>query len=144
VVNRNGAKHLDAAFEQFVARCAGRTRCLRAAGAGQYGTFTADEIQQATAAGKLSITARDQQVDGQSTIELTGDLVPKDEQGTTNATAQPRRFWVSSTTYLPVRSETQDNTGKWTNDVDYTWLPPTSANEALLTVTIPAGLTKAN
>ncbi len=109
-----------------------------------HGTFTADEIQQAMASGKLSITARNQQIDGQSTIELTGDLVPKDEQGTKSATAQPQRFWVSSTTYLPVRSETQDDTGRWTNDVDYTWLPPTPENAALLTVTIPAGLTKAN
>jgi hypothetical protein len=51
---------------------------------------------------------------------------------------------VDATTYLPVRSETQDGTGKWTNDVDYTWLPPTPDNEALLTVRIPAGLTRAN
>jgi outer membrane lipoprotein-sorting protein len=109
-----------------------------------HGTFTAAEIQQAMASGKLSITAQNQQVDGQSTVELTGNLVPKDEQGTKNATPQPQRFWVNSTTYLPVRSETQDQTGTWTNGVDYVWLPPAPENDALLTVTIPAGLTKAN
>jgi hypothetical protein len=109
-----------------------------------HGTFTAAEIQQAMAAGKLSITARNQRIDGRTTIELTGDLVPKDEQGTTNTTPRPQRFWVDATTYLPVRSETQDGTGKWTDDIDYTWLPPTPENEALLTVRIPAGLTRAN
>ncbi len=109
-----------------------------------HGTFTADEIRQAMAAGKLSITARNQQIDGQSTIELTGDLVPKDEQGTKNATAQSQRFWVNSTTYLPVRSQIRDDTGKWRNEVDYTWLPPTSDDDALLTVKIPVGLTRAN
>lgn len=106
-----------------------------------HGTFTADEIKAAMTSGKLAITARDQQVEGQSTIELTGTLVPKLEQGTANAQAVPQRFWVNSTTYLPVRLETQTN-GKWGNDVDYSWLPPTAENEALLTVTIPAGATE--
>ncbi|HEY4019320.1 MAG TPA: hypothetical protein VGM75_11570, partial [Pseudonocardiaceae bacterium] len=99
-----------------------------------HGTFTPDEIRAAMASGKLSIAARNQQVDGRSTIELTGDLVPKFAEGTKNAQALPQRFWVDDTTYLPVRSEYQNSAGKWFDIVDYTWLPPTSANEALLAV----------
>jgi hypothetical protein len=106
-----------------------------------HGTFTGDEIRSAMRSGKLAITARDQQIDGQSTIELTGTLVPKDEQGTTSPDAVPQRFWVNATTYLPVRMATQVS-GTWGNDVDYSWLPPTADNEALLTVTVPAGATQ--
>jgi hypothetical protein len=106
-----------------------------------HGTFTGSEIRSAMASGKLAITARDQQVDGQSTIELTGTLVPKDEEGTPSPDAVPQRFWVNSTTYLPVRMATQVH-GTWGNDVDYSWLPPTAENEALLTVTVPAGATQ--
>ena len=105
------------------------------------GTFTPEEIHAALASGKLAITARDQQIDGQSTIELTGDLIPKIEQGSKNATPWPQRFWVNSSTYLPVRSQTTDRQGNWGGTVDYTWLEPTAGNQALLTVTIPPGLT---
>ncbi|HJP79593.1 MAG TPA: hypothetical protein VJ914_35305 [Pseudonocardiaceae bacterium] len=106
------------------------------------GTFTPEEIHGALASGKLAITARDQQIDGQPTIELTGNLIPKDEQGNPNATPSPQRFWVNSSTYLPVRSETKDHQGNWAGAVDYTWLEPTADNQALLTVKIPPGLTE--
>lgn len=104
-------------------------------------TFTPEQIKAAMSSGKLAITARDQQIDGQSTIELTGTLIPSDESGP-YATAVPQRFWVNATSYLPVRAETQDQHGTWGHTTDFTWLAPTPENEALLTVKIPAGFTK--
>ena len=104
-------------------------------------TFTPDQIKAAMSSGKLAITAQNQQIDGQSTIELTGTLVPSDESGP-YATAVPQRFWVNSTTYLPVRAETQDQQGSWGHQADFQWLAPTPENKALLTVKIPAGFTK--
>ena len=106
-------------------------------------TFTPDQIKSALAQGKFMITAQHQQIDGQSTIELTGSVIPAGESGP-YARAVPQRFWVNSTSYLPVRHENQDGHGNWVGAVDYTWLAPTPANQALLTVTIPPGLTKKN
>jgi hypothetical protein len=104
-------------------------------------TFTPDQIKSAMAKGELSITAQNQQIDGQSTIELTGKLIPSDESGP-YAKAVPQRFWVNSTTYLPVRRESQDSKGNWAGATDFTWLAPTPENQALLPVTVPQGVTK--
>ncbi|HEY2694989.1 MAG TPA: hypothetical protein VGJ45_05945 [Pseudonocardiaceae bacterium] len=106
-------------------------------------TFAPEQIKSAISSGKLAITARNQQVDGQSTIELTGTLIPADEAGP-NAKAVPQRFWVNSTSYLPVRWETLDKQGNWQQTTDFTWLAPTPENKALLIVKIPAGFTKKN
>ena len=106
-------------------------------------TYTPDQIKAAMSSGRLAITARNQQIDGQDTIKLTGRLAPSMDQ---SAHPYPitQRFWVNSTTYLPVRWEIRDDNGTWAKPTDYTWQAPTPENDALLTVKIPAGFTKTN
>jgi hypothetical protein len=49
-------------------------------------------------------------------------------------------MWVDESTFLPIGAQMQEH-GKVQETSSYTWLPPTSANLALLNVPIPAGFT---
>ena len=82
-----------------------------------------------------------QQVDGVNAVKLVS--VQRSRLGPTLGTITTI-IWVDPATYLPVRLTTQ-----WTRPIvsvpdraDFRWLPPTSANLALLTVRIPPGFTQ--
>jgi hypothetical protein len=48
-------------------------------------------------------------------------------------------LWVNAETYVPIRSTSQEHSREQTV---FTWLPPTRANTAALTVTVPTGFHK--
>jgi hypothetical protein len=83
-----------------------------------------------------------QQVDGVSALKLVS--VQRSRVGPKTVATISTIIWVDPATYLPVRLTTQ-----WTRPIvsvpmsfDFRWLPPTSANLALLTVRIPPGFTQ--
>jgi hypothetical protein len=71
-------------------------------------------------------------INGQTVLELTSNPKVTDEN--------PETWWVDPVSYLPVRSVTTSKTE--TLQVDYGFLPPTKANIAKVTVTIPPGFTR--
>ncbi|HEX4223384.1 MAG TPA: hypothetical protein VHZ97_13535 [Pseudonocardiaceae bacterium] len=85
-------------------------------------------------------TATNQSLNGRATIELAGAM-PTRQPGSNTSTPQSLRIWVDATTYLPMRKQIQIN-GAWSDPVDYTWLPATPANQALVTSSIPPGFGK--
>jgi hypothetical protein len=95
--------------------------------------LTPRQIKEAMESGDLKITNRGEVVDGQATIELSGDKVMP--------VTGSIRFWVNESTYLPIRSAYGDDDGGWGDPADFTWLPPTPENMALLTPPIPEGFT---
>ena len=72
-------------------------------------------------------------IDGQTVDELTTSS--KD-----SGTGGGETWWVSPATWLPVRSLTVNSAVSI--QTDYGFLPPTPANIAKLTVTIPPGFTR--
>lgn len=100
----------------------------------------AEGIRGYLACGTLRYEGK-QQVDGVNALKLVS--VEHQRQGKTVATLTTI-IWVDPATFLPVRLTTQ-----WTRPVvslldrfDFRWLPPTSANLALLKVRIPPGFTQ--
>jgi hypothetical protein len=92
--------------------------------------LTPAQIKQAMESGHLQIVGQGEVIDGQATIQLRGDkyVFPK--------TYDTFQIWVNESTYLPVRFD------GGSEPADFTWLPPTPENLALLTPPIPAGFTK--
>ncbi len=86
-------------------------------------------IRQALSCGRLIETGH-QVVDGQHVIRL--------EQKAPRGTGQSV-YWVSSSSYLPVRIRTESASPRSWVQEDFRWLPPTAANLAPLRVHIPAG-----
>ncbi len=100
-------------------------------------------LREDLACGALSYEGR-QYVDGVNTLKLVS--VQASRTGTTKErTVTTTTLWVDPATYLPVQMETS-----WSDGTDHfvpmveeiQWLPPTSANLALLTVRIPPGFTQ--
>jgi len=92
----------------------------------------ADVIRHALACGQL-VEAGRQIVDGQHVIRL--DQTASSELGGWRSV-----YWVSSSTYLPVRILTEATSSpRWWDQEDFRWVQPTKANLALLRVPIPAG-----
>jgi hypothetical protein len=97
-------------------------------------------LREDLACGALSYEGR-QYVDGVNTLKLVS--VQTSRTGTTKErTVTTTTLWVDPATYLPVQTETS-----WSYGPDHSvpmvyeirWLPPTSANLALLTVRIRPG-----
>jgi hypothetical protein len=88
-----------------------------------------EQIRTALACGKLKV-AGNGYIDGAPCIKLV-------EQGD----GASLTYWVSRSAYLPVRLVTQFTQwpGPQTEQDDFSWLPPTRANLALVTVAIPPG-----
>lgn len=87
--------------------------------------WTAAEIQQAIADGKLTVVGPGEPVNGTATVALRSEVGKGDV---------PMDLWVDAVTYLPVRWQyLQDDSTPF----DVTWLPPTRENVARLTTTIP-------
>jgi hypothetical protein len=98
-------------------------------------------LRKDLACGALSFEGM-QQVDGVNALKLVA--VQRSHLGPKTPGSITTIIWVDSATYLPVRLTTQ-----WTRPMvsvpmrlDFRWLPPTSANLALLTVRIPPGFTR--
>jgi hypothetical protein len=104
-----------------------------------------DQVQDLEAAlgkGAMQIVARDQVVDGQSTIELAGSELP-------SALGEHLTIWINEATYLPVQARSVDSlphslapSGGLETDTTYQWFPPTANNLAQLTPSIPAGFAR--
>lgn len=91
-------------------------------------------IREALRCGQL-LTAGPEQVGGVSTIKL----VPSREVlKATGMITAPTTLWVNSSSYLPVRWQSEGRVASHTV-YDIAWLPPTAANLARLTVTAPPG-----
>jgi hypothetical protein len=73
-----------------------------------------------------------QKVNGTDAVRLVANPKPM-----SNVMGLPSPvLWVDATSFLPVRFSSDPKTGAGT---DFTWLPPTPANLALLRVKVPAG-----
>lgn len=101
--------------------------------AGSLPTTVAEALRTAVSCGSLAVAGR-QTVDGTETIKLTsrpGSLISE-------------TIWVDPSTYLPVRVTTNSALGysPTRQTADFTWLPPTTQNQAKLTVPVPAGFRK--
>lgn len=92
--------------------------------------LTPAEIKQAMESGHLQIVGQGEVINGQATIQLRGDKY------VFLKTYDTFQIWVNESTYLPVRFD------GGSEPADFTWLPPTPENLALLTPPIPAGFTK--
>jgi hypothetical protein len=90
------------------------------------------ELHQTIATGDFKVVGKTV-IDGQTVLELTDHYKVDGEAG-------EQTVWVDPTTYLPVRT-LSDDAGD-TNQVDYEFLPPTPANMAKLKPIIPPGFTK--
>jgi len=100
--------------------------------ASQSAAASLQELHQVIATGdftKVGTTV----IDGQPALELTDHYKIDGKAG-------EQIVWVDPTTYLPVRT-LSDNAGNKTQ-VDYEFLPPTEANMADLKPPIPPGFTK--
>ena len=95
-------------------------------------TTVANALHTAVSCGSLSVAGR-QTVDGTDAIELksrAGSLISE-------------TIWVSPSTYLPVRVIVRSSYARTIEQTaDFTWLPPTTQNQAKLTVPVPAGFRK--
>ena len=96
-------------------------------------TTVAESLHTAVSCGSLAVVGH-QTVDGTETIKLTsrpGSLISE-------------TIWVDPSTYLPVRVTTQSAAGysPTRQTADFTWLQPTTQNQAKLTVPVPAGFRK--
>jgi hypothetical protein len=81
--------------------------------------------------GQMIETGR-QVVDGQAVIRL--------EQVVPAVITFRTIYWVSASTYLPVRISMSSTSGKpWSEQEDFSWLRPTAANLAQLRVQVPVG-----
>jgi hypothetical protein len=90
------------------------------------------ELHQTIATGDFTVVGKTV-IDGQTVLELTDHYKVDGEAG-------EQTVWVDPTTYLPVRT-LSDDAGN-TNQVDYQFLSPTPANMAKLQPIIPPGFTK--
>src|ERR1022692_2428209 len=105
--------------------------------------LTAD-IHQALACGQLTNEGTER-VNGVDTIKLVSVGTLTEPKGVTITTTTT--LWVDSVNYLPVRWQFASDASASQQPgsqgpVDISWLAPTSANLALLTVQIPPGFTQ--
>jgi hypothetical protein len=89
-------------------------------------------LRESIANGKLTVV-RQTVIDGQTVLELT-------TRSKDSSTSGGETWWVNPATWLPVRTLTVNSAESI--QVDYAFLPPTPANIAKLTVTIPPGFTR--
>jgi hypothetical protein len=99
-------------------------------------------LREGLACGALSSEGM-QQVDGVNALKLVS--VQRSRLGPKTLRSITTIIWVDPATYLPVRLTTQLTRPivSVPMSFDFRWLPPTSANLALLTVRIPPGFTHA-
>jgi hypothetical protein len=92
------------------------------------------EIKQALDSGALKVVGTGEVINGQPTIHLQREGQMRGYTG-----AMFDDLWVNESSYLPIRIG--HNADKFTGarQDDFTWLPPTEENLALLTPPIPAG-----
>jgi hypothetical protein len=98
--------------------------------------LTPDEIKTAMASGHLQIVAEGEVINGQRTVQLRGDdkVIPL---------TGPVQFWVNEATWLPIRYQNQQTPDdSWGNTTEFTWLPPTPENLALLKTPVPPGFAR--
>jgi hypothetical protein len=89
-------------------------------------------IQHALACGQM-VEARRQVIDGQHVIRL-------DQTASSELAGWRSVYWVSASTYLPVRIRMEGTASpRWWDQEDFRWVQPTAARLALLRVPIPAG-----
>lgn len=102
------------------------------------------DIRQALACGQLTNEGTER-VNGVDAIKLVSvNTLPQPEGGTITTTTT---LWVDSANYLPVRWQVASASAAsprpaTQGPVDITWLPPTSANLAQLTLPIPEGFAR--
>jgi hypothetical protein len=101
-------------------------------------------IRQALACGQLANKGTER-VNGVDAIKLVSVRTLAERKGVTITTTTT--IWVNSVNYLPVRWQFASNASAshqpgTQSPVDITWLAPTSANLARLTVQIPPGFTR--
>jgi hypothetical protein len=90
-----------------------------------------ETIRHELACGQMIETGR-QLIDGQPVIRLEQQVPPIITLRTV--------YWVSLSTYLPVRIRMSSTSGQyWWEQEDFSWLRPTPANLARVRVQIPAG-----
>ena len=78
-------------------------------------------------------------IDGAETVKITGSRVIGSGSGESTNTDT---LFISPSTYLPVRitqSVTSPGLHGSVTSVDIQWLPPTAANQARTSVTVPCG-----
>jgi hypothetical protein len=89
-------------------------------------------IQHALACGQM-VEAGRQVIDGQHVIRL-------DQTASSELAGWRSVYWVSASTYLPVRIRMEGTANpRWWDQEDFRWVQPTAARLALLRVPIPAG-----
>ena len=104
---------------------------------GTGGVFNPVTLVRGIAAGAWRVVGRTR-LDGQRAIELS-----ETGRGTDIIEPMPARLWVNAQTYLPIRLVSgAASTGMAVEDFSY--LPATPANLALLRVPIPAGYPRSN
>jgi hypothetical protein len=91
-------------------------------------------IREALGCGQL-LMAGPEQVGGVAAIKL---VPSRARLRATGMVTPPTTLWVSSSSYLPVRWQSDGPVATHTV-YDISWLPPTAANLAGLTVTVPPG-----
>jgi hypothetical protein len=102
-------------------------------------------IRQALACGQLT-NGGTEHVNGVDAIKLVSMVTLTETSGVSITTTTT--LWVDPVTYLPVGFEFANEASNshqpmGQGPMDITWLAPTSANLALLTVQIPPGFTQA-
>jgi hypothetical protein len=90
------------------------------------------ELRQSIATGDFTVVGKTK-INGQTVLELI-------EHYKVAGKESEQTVWVDPTTYLPVRTLSED--AGFRNQVDYGFLPPTPANMADLKPTIPPGFTR--
>jgi hypothetical protein len=99
------------------------------------GVLTAAKIKELLRVGKMQVVGEGDVIGSRPTIHLRGTTGDK-LSGTIG-------LWIDRTTYLPVRSENQDDqNGEWKPGGDLTWLAPTPENLALVETVIPEDFTE--
>jgi hypothetical protein len=93
--------------------------------------LTPQTIEQDLAAGRYSLAGHSV-IDGRQALQLVSTTTTSGLHPVTKLTT----LWVDATSYLPIQSI---STGHLTETTVFAWLPATAANQAVLTVAVPAG-----
>ena len=93
--------------------------------------LTPQAIEQDVATGRYMLAGEDF-IDGRQALRLVSTTTTSGLHPMT----KPTTLWVDATTYLPIQST---STGHVIDTTDFAWLPATTANQAMLKITLPAG-----
>jgi hypothetical protein len=91
-----------------------------------------------------------QRVDGTKAVKIVsrtslgGLFAGTPVAGSLDHSTETSTLWISQATFLPIETQSSTGTGQPPSTTQFTWLPATKANLALLLVTIPPGFTAAS